>query len=448
VTCSLIACSLHFGGPSSARHAVGAFVVCGLLVCASSPANAQSDIACGQVVNGSIAAPLEQDQFTFSGEQGDFVTFTLVQTGAVDPGFSVVMEVLWPPVTFSIIRAFPGTRNLSLPFTGTYVIRVHDNQNTNRGSYALRLGWLRPVAKQCGDRVPLSCGQVVNGTIAAPLEQDLFSFEGTQGSTVTFTLLQTPVDAGFLLSAEGYDDRSTVAFGFSTGIRNWTLPFSGTYVVRLRDSQNTRRGAYSFRYGLAGPCPFQPPEPPPAPPANLTAVVNGANVSLNWSAPPGTVLSYILEVGAVSGDSSLLVYDTGSPSTSFAAIAPLPRTYFVRVRARNGAGTSAASNEVVVVVGSGAGPCVSAPGAPASLTASVSGGLVTLNWSGPAGAVTTYVIDVGSVAGATDLASFGTANNTPSVSAVAPPGTYFVRVRARNDCGTGAPSNEIVVVVF
>jgi hypothetical protein len=33
------------------------------------------------------------------------------------------------------------------------------------------------------------------------------------------------------------------------------------------------------------------------------------------------------------------------------------------------------------------------------------------------------------------------------ISATAPPGTYFVRLRGRNACATGAVSNEIVVVM-
>jgi hypothetical protein len=96
----------------------------------------------------------------------------------------------------------------------------------------------------------------------------------------------------------------------------------------------------------------------------------------------------------------------------------------------------------------GAGPCV-APAAPAGLAATFNvGGVVSLTWNGPTVSPTTYVIEAGSLPGITNLANSdlggpGTSMTTTGVA----PGTYYVRVRARNACGISAPSNEIVVVV-
>jgi predicted phage tail protein len=80
----------------------------------------------------------------------------------------------------------------------------------------------------------------------------------------------------------------------------------------------------------------------------------------------------------------------------------------------------------------------------------VSGDTVTLSWTAAStpDAASSYVIEAGSSPGAANLASFdtGTAATGLTVRNV-PQGTYFVRVRASNNSGVGAPSNEIVVNV-
>jgi hypothetical protein len=78
----------------------------------------------------------------------------------------------------------------------------------------------------------------------------------------------------------------------------------------------------------------------------------------------------------------------------------------------------------------------------------MNGRQVTLDWVAPPGPITTFVIDVGSAAGATNIVSFVTGNPLTTFSAIAAPGTYFIRVRARNACGTSGASPERTAVVF
>src|SRR5262249_60215346 len=97
--------------------------------------------------------------------------------------------------------------------------------------------------------------------------------------------------------------------------------------------------------------------------------VSGSTVTLSWSAPTtgAAATSYVIEAGSFPGGSDF-VQPTGNLQTSFTAANVGNGTYFVRVRAANGAGMGTASNEVIVgVCGGGSPPEVGAPGAPRRL---------------------------------------------------------------------------------
>jgi hypothetical protein len=181
-------------------------------------------------------------------------------------------------------------------------------------------------------------------------------------------------------------------------------------------------------------------------PLTLTSAVAGNTVTLSWTAPAGAVSAYVLEAGSGTGLADLANLSTGNALTTFVATSVPAGTYYVRVRAVDS--TSAAgppSNEVVVVVGGGG--CV-APGAPTGLTITInSGGAVGLQWNAAAGAPTNYVLEAGSAAGLANLANADVGPATTFATTGVGAGTYYVRVRARNACGTSAPSNEVTIAV-
>jgi hypothetical protein len=89
--------------------------------------------------------------------------------------------------------------------------------------------------------------------------------------------------------------------------------------------------------------------------------------------------------------------------------------------------------------------CAPPSGTPSPFSVSQSGRYVMLVWSAVAGA-TDYVVEAGTAAGATDVVAAPVGAVT-SIGTGAGPGVYFVRIRARNACGTSAVSNEVVVRV-
>jgi hypothetical protein len=185
---------------------------------------------------------------------------------------------------------------------------------------------------------------------------------------------------------------------------------------------------------------------PPATPTGLRSTVAGNTVTVGWDPvladvlmQPAAASSYVLQAGTGPGLSDLFNASVGGATSASGTLAP--GTYFWRVFAVNAAGQSPASTEAQFTVGCGV------PAPPASFVFSVSGNVVTLQWTSSAGSQPQqYIVEAGSGPLRTDIIVAPVGTQTSVVTA-APSGTYYVRVRAQNDCGTSAPSNEQIIVV-
>jgi len=195
--------------------------------------------------------------------------------------------------------------------------------------------------------------------------------------------------------------------------------------------------------------PASTPTPTSAPgaPTGLTTSSSGTTVFLSLTAPSsgGAPTAYTIEAGTGPGLANLANFSTGNTATSFSAGGVGAGAYYVRVKATNSAGTSAASNESLLTVG---GACTAPPAAPGSFTLTGnSGGTVSFSWGASANA-TTYVIEAGSAPGSANLANANLGSSATSATfAGVGRGTYFVRLRAQNLCGTSGVSNEVTLVV-
>lgn len=85
------------------------------------------------------------------------------------------------------------------------------------------------------------------------------------------------------------------------------------------------------------------------------------------------------------------------------------------------------------------------PAAPASITASPGATTVTLAWTPSLSAgITSYLINVGSAPGVTDVRQAETAGTSITMTNF-PPGTYYFRVQAKRTCGISPPSQDATV---
>jgi glucose/arabinose dehydrogenase len=253
------------------------------------------------------------------------------------------------------------------------------------------------------------------------------------------------VEAG---SRPGLNDIASIPTGSAATIRPVSGVAIGTYFVRVRSTNGAGTSAPSNEAIVpVGPL---PPLVPGAP-SSLTSAVLGSSVTLSWTAPAtgGLPITYVVEAGTGPGLADLANFSTLSTETAFTAGGVGTGSYYVRVRAANGTGTSGPSNEVVAVVVA----CSGGPESPTGLhVVSNAAGAVVVAWTAPGGALSiapsTYVLEVGTAAGLanlvnTDLGSLATSFSATGVGT----GTYFVRIRAKNACGVSLPSNEIMLVV-
>ena len=176
----------------------------------------------------------------------------------------------------------------------------------------------------------------------------------------------------------------------------------------------------------------------PGAPTGLVATTLGRGVTLAWQAPGGSPAAqgYQIEVGSGPGLSNILVSALGAQTSLSAPDVP-NGLYYVRLRAMAGGVLGPPSNEVVVTIS-----CPPPP--PTSGSRGGSGNTVILNWNAVPGA-TSYLLEAGSAIGLANLAQITV--TSPTLTATAPNGIYYVRVRSVNACGIGPPTPDVIITV-
>jgi beta-lactam-binding protein with PASTA domain len=186
-------------------------------------------------------------------------------------------------------------------------------------------------------------------------------------------------------------------------------------------------------------------------PAGGASVAPGSNVALTVSLGPANVpVPNVVGLTQAAATTALVNGQLAVGTVSQAASNTVPAGSVIS--STPAAGTLVAPNSAVaLVVSSGVGPCTAAPAAPAGLSVAVAGRTLTFNWTAPAGAANnaaaSYLFEAGLTPGTTIQSLPLAGTGTTFVRTNSPAGTYFVRLRAVNACGTGAASNEVVVVV-
>ena len=300
---------------------------------------------------------------------------------------------------------------------------------SERGVFAARAHGDLLIAFGLGDSFIRVAGFPLSG---ASVPSNLRSQTSGPNTIFTWDAMVPPPAGGYVIEggfAAG-QAAGALAVGNTTSV---ALPMPpGPAFIRVRP-----QGGTEVSNEIVAGC-FAPPLPPTA----LTTSMNGTNLSLAWTAPTAEVTSFTFLAGTTAGSSNAATVALPGTQTSMGGTVP-GGTFFARVTATNACGTSGPSGEVFFTIGA-PDPL---PAAPTNLAATVSGSTVSLTWTAPAGAVTSYVLEAGTGAGLANLGTLSIGATPSLVVPGVPAGTYVLRVRAITSAGSGAPSADVVVVV-
>jgi hypothetical protein len=198
-------------------------------------------ITCGETESDEIAAPAEQDTWTFSGQAGERVLIDAERTsGSLDPRIE-----LYPPGGGGSVASDDQFVSCKLPQSGTYTIRVTDHGADHTGSYNISMYNLQGCVWPT-----ITCGETIKAAIDVPSEMDIYQFEGQAGERVLIDAERTSGSLAprIVLYPPGGGDDVVVGDGFVS----YKLAQSGTYTIRLTDVGVDQTGSYSITLKCEG----------------------------------------------------------------------------------------------------------------------------------------------------------------------------------------------------
>ena len=191
----------------------------------------------------------------------------------------------------------------------------------------------------------------------------------------------------------------------------------------------------------SAPAAATPQPPAPGVPTGLTPTPGNSQVSLDWTAPSGTISSYNVKRGTVSGGPYTTISTLGAvTSPAYLDLTAVNGTlYYYVVSALNGGGESLDSAPAAAT------PQPPAPGVPTGLTPTPA--TARSAWTGPppSGTISSYNVKRGTVSGGpyTTISTLGAVTSPAYLDSTAVNGTtYYYVVSAVNGGGQGPDSAQ------
>jgi len=214
-------------------------------------------IALGETLDGYLY-PQVQDEWTFSGTSGDYVTISM---NAQNDSFDTYLEINDPGGRQLTYNDDGGEglnsliSNFRLPATGTYTILAHGYSDSASGAYAISLQRgvaiateVPPTEAPAEATGSIAIGSTVTGYLSSG-EEGRWSFSASAGTTVTINMSSSELDSYLEL----YDPGGVLLIENDDGagypnarISNYSLPVSGVYRIVARSFGHSSSGSYTL----------------------------------------------------------------------------------------------------------------------------------------------------------------------------------------------------------
>jgi hypothetical protein len=188
----------------------------------------------------------------------------------------------------------------------------------------------------------------------------------------------------------------------------------------------------------------------PSAPSNLVASASSLNasISLFWTDNSDNEIGFSIERSLSSSSGFSQIATVGANVTTYDDSGLIPfTTYYYRVRAFNGAGSSAYSNTDDATPA----PALQPPAPPSGLTATVASSTsIQLTWSDISNNEDGFSIErsLSSSSGFSQIATVGGNTTSYTSTGLNPATTYYYRVRAFNGVGNSAYSNTDDAITY
>lgn len=268
-----------------------------------------SSLPFGQAVTGTLASAALNDTYTFDGNGGDVVDFSIIAPGGgFDPRFRLYnLDGSLLKEAKNIFTGCAGgeleMNTVTLPSTGTYTLLVGDCNDTYTGNYTM---FVQSTLNPVGTVTEVLWGQTQAGTVnvvSGLTTSTAYAFTGAANDTVYFTVSPTgnldprvriyDPTGTLLIQAE---NTFTGCAGGPLPINALKLPASGRYIAFIDDCNHVNGGSYNLSTQCIGVCELPVPTLTSIAPtsalagsATFTLTANGTNfIDVN----PSTVVQW------------------------------------------------------------------------------------------------------------------------------------------------------------